>query len=321
MNSIILKIMSLMMSLLAMLGQVATPSADNAIHQYNKAKVMSFYFTGDPQVAAAIPSREAAVIAAVKDWCAAETTVDAMVCVGDIAENGLLPEYEAIYNDFKDVPVKNWIFATGNHDIRMREYSETVAQFTAFQNQFNDAKHAIKALHYSYTVKGYKFIVMGSDITKFEDAFFTNAQLEWLDSELQSATQGGKPAFVLLHQPLKHTHGLPNTWGSSIGDKEILGSVGEQSDTILEILDKYQNVILLTGHLHTGFGQYTYEKIGNNIHGVNVPSLGIENKDGKYNNNGTGFYVEVMPTKVVFHARDFAKGVNINDQDITVPLV
>ena len=53
----------------------------------------------------------------------------------------------------------------------------------------------------------------------------------------------------------------------------------------------------------------------NNVQGVNVPSVGIDNKDGVYNNPGTGLFVEVTDSQVIFYARDFRNGKFLSTED------
>ena len=165
----------------------------------------------------------------------------------------------------------------------------------------------------------------------FEEASFSSAQLQWVNIELKEATKEGKPVFVLCHQSLAESHGLPNTWGSANStpddtdlptyerkdDYDYTGSIGEHSNDIYDIISKYKNVFFLTGHLHTGFGKYTYQTISeeNNVQGVNVPSVGIDNKDGTYNNPATGLYVEVTNDQVIFHARDFGHGKFLSEKE------
>ena len=120
----------------------------------------------------------------------------------------------------------------------------------------------------------------------------------------------------MIHQPLKLTHGLPDTWNSPI---DSAGSVGAQSDSLKYFLNKYDNVFLITGHLHTGIGKYTYEKIGN-FHSINLPSLTIDNKDGECNDNGIGFVMEAYDSHVLFRARNFAKGLYMPEYDIDIPV-
>ncbi|MGN1328642.1 MAG: metallophosphoesterase [Eubacterium sp.] len=280
---------------------------------------MTFAAWGDPQVANYISSREEHVIAAADDLKNSQSKIDAMVLAGDITENASQSEYDAIYNDLVGTGVGVFITAEGNHDIRLGDYSDAKSKFVSFTNKINSAVGSslnIDGMHYSCTVKGYKFIILGSDDTEFEESYISNSQLKWLDSQLSSSTKTGKPVFVVMHQPLKDTHGLPDTWGSS---DDSAGSVGDQSDDIKDILNKYKNVILITGHLHTGFGEYNYEKIGN-INSVNLPSIGVDNASGSYNKNGLGYITEVYDNEVVFRARNFEEGVYVPEYDIKIKL-
>ena len=307
---------SAIMALIVAFGGISAPSTDAVIGSTSDATVMDFVVVGDPQVCNYNPEREMSFIAACDDLRNSNEELDAYVIAGDIAENGFQSEFDSIAADLVGINAKNFIMVAGNHDIRLRDYEQSKKTFLDFMNSLNAEENAQESLYYSYDVEGYKFIVLASEEARFEDAYISETQLEWLDAEVKSATKGGKPVFVVLHYPLKDTHGLPDTWSNSLWES---GSVGEQSDAIYDILNKYENVILITGHLHTGFGQYTYQKIGN-IYGVNVPSVGIENKDGEYNNAGTGFYVEVEKDEVTFRARDFAQGVNLPQFDIVIPV-
>lgn len=246
-------------------------------------------------------------------------TVDAVLMAGDIAENGLRCEYQYVADKLKSARTESFMNIVGNHDVRLKlSYKKTVEKFTDFSNELNKnvgSDFTMDSFHYSRELNGYKFIALGTDRIEFEESYFNDEQLDWLDAELASV-EAGKPVFVLCHQPLKWTHGLPDTWNSPI---DSAGSVGEQSDALKEILNKHSNVILITGHLHTGIGQYTYEKI-DNFHSVNLPSLTIDNKDGDCNDNGIGFVMEVYSTHVLFRARNFAKGVYLPEYDIDIPV-
>ena len=308
--------MSAIMSLIVAFGGISIPSTDATINQTSDATVMDFVVVGDPQICNYNPEREMSFIAACDDLKNSDEEFDAYVALGDIAENGFQEEFDTVAANLQGVNAKNFIMIAGNHDIRLRDYEQSKNTFLSFMNSLNTEENAQDSLYYSYEVEGYKFVVIASEEARFEDAYISDAQLEWLDAEVADATKDGKPVFVATHYPLKDTHGLPDTWSNSLWES---GTIGEQSQAIYDILNKYENVILLTGHLHTGFGQYTYQKIGN-THGINLPSVAIENKDGEYNNAGTGFYVEVENDEVTFHARDFAQGVNLPQFDIVIPV-
>ncbi|MBQ7740018.1 MAG: metallophosphoesterase [Eubacterium sp.] len=309
---------------LVMLTALFAPFSANAqnsrISPLDKNKVkLHCALWGDPQVSNYLKEREPYVISSAKDIKNSASRIDALVLAGDITENSIADEWEWVYNDIKDTGVKNYITATGNHDIRIHDYDTARESFTSFTNRLNKkagSKLRINKLYYSYTLKGYKFIVLGSEKSLLEEAEISKKQLSWLDKELKDGYKKNHPTFVIVHQPLKNTHGLPDTWGSSI---KSAGTVGVQSDAIKKILNKYAGTVLITGHLHTGFGKYTYQKIGN-IQSVNLPSVAIDNEDGSYNDNGIGYMMEVYGNEIVFRARNFDKGVYVPKYDIRVNL-
>lgn len=315
------KLLTLFVSLVYSFTAYVAPSTTDPIQGCaDNGANMTIVAWADPQLSNYMAKRFQPFDAACEDLTNAGEGVDSLLIAGDIAENGLACEYEYITEKISKANVDSYMMAVGNHDVRLKIYKNTVKNFTAFANNLNknygDADFTMDSLHYTYNIKGYTFIVLGTDRTEFEESYFNEEQLNWLDSELAKATKEGKPAFVVCHQSLKNTHGLPNTWNSP---SETAGTVGEQSDDLKEIMNKYKNVIMISGHLHTGIGQYTYEKI-DNFHSINLPSTAIVNKDGDYNNAGIGFMMEVYDNHVLFRARDFAQGKYIPEYDIDIAL-
>ena len=312
-QQIFFKLFALIMSLVySFNGGVVAPSTADVIKASKPDAKMVFATVADPQVSNYMFDRYQAFQEACTDLRNAKD-LDAIVGIGDIAENGLAEEYQLVYDELAPIDAK-FIMATGNHDIRLRAYSQSYSRFTQFTNALNNDDsitnnaYAEGKFAYSEVVNGYKFIVMGSDKTEFEEAYISDEQLEWLDAEL--AAEKGKPVFVVIHQPLKLTHNLPTTWGN--GTNKEAGSVGDQNDEIKAILAKHaadSTVILITGHLHAGFSQYSYEQI-EGFHSFNVPSLSIENKDGEEGGNGSGltYIVEVYDDEILFRARNCQKG-------------
>ncbi len=293
------------------------PSTDAPIKAKDPENVkMIFATVADPQVSNYMFDRYRSFQAGCEDLKNAECDFDAIVGVGDIAENGLAEEYQLAYTSISGIDTR-YIMATGNHDIRLRLYSQSVSRFCDFTNTLN-GDESMDKLAYSEKVNGYKFIVMGSDRTEFEEAYISPEQLKWLDSELASAK--GEPVFVVLHQPLKLTHNLPTTWGN--GTNKEAGSVGDQSDEIKAILAKHAKngtVVLITGHLHAGFSEHSCQKI-DGFYSVNVPSMSIENKDGAVNGSGLTYIVEVYEDEILFRARNVEKGEWIPEWDSVIPV-
>ena len=273
---------------------------------------LSFAAIADPQVSSYLLRRVPYFDATCDDLKNAAVMPDAVLIAGDVAENGLAIEYEYIYQHMKDLNTR-FILAEGNHDIRLRLYAQSLDRFSSLANALNQDE-AMNSFYYAEEINGYTFLILGSERSEFEENYLSSKQLNWLDAQL--AAQNGKPCFVVCHQPLKDTHGLPDTWGSPF---QWTGTVGPQSDKLSEILHRYRNVIFITGHLHTGVGEFTFEQSGD-LWMVNLPSLCVKNKDGEYNYNGVGCIVECYEDRIVFRVRDFGKGIWIRPLDYVIPV-
>ncbi len=301
------------------IGGYFSPSTETPITVSNPEEVQAtMAIIADPQVSNYILKRVPVLKAAGEDFHNAECKLDALVALGDIAENGLPVEYQVFYDNLSGLDTR-YIMAVGNHDIRLRAYKQTLCTFGHFANTLN-GDDSFDSFSYSEVINGYKVIVLGSDKSVFEESYISDAQLEWLDDEIKA--ENGKPVFVAIHQPLKNTHNVEVAWNSPF---EGGGTVGDQSVALKAIMSKYDNVFLLSGHLHSGFGPDTYNNV-DGIHSINLPSLSIENKDGTYNNAGTGYILEIYEDEVIFRARDFAKGVWVaeatgdSSYDLVIPV-
>lgn len=315
---VVQKLVSVVLAMMMSSGSFAAPPTDDPIQALRPEEVqLTFTATGDSQINA-FNYNHVYLDLMLQDIDNAVTSQDAFLIAGDITENSLTAEWDMLKELFGKYNYgENLIWATGNHDIRLRDYEESLDRFTSTYNEITGGE--LDSMSYTMEINGYTFVVMGSDKTVMEEAYISEEQLDWLDASLAEATANGKPVFVVLHQPLKKSHGLPIPWGN--GTNANAGHVGDQSEDIQAVLDSYKNVIFITGHLHLGMGQYTYEKIGENIHAVNVPAIGKNNADGDYNEFSTGYSVEVYENEVIFRARDYANGKYLPEYDITIPVV
>ncbi len=241
---------------------------------------------------------------------------DAFVIAGDITEFGDAPSYDVVWDTIakSSIADKAIFLATGNHDIRLAYESQTkmiMDKESEYLTSHSGAETVIDKPYYSYDVNGYTFIVMGSDKWQFEKAIISDEQLAFLDSELARATADGKPAFVICHQPLDNTHGLPEVWEN--------GGLGNDSDEVKEILMKHKNVFFLNGHLHDGVYENSLNVFSeeNGVYSINVPAYGKDNDYGPWAQTGLGDYVEVYADRVVFTARDFQAGQSLEGMTYT----
>ncbi len=250
-----------------------------------------------------LPNRESASVNLMNVFDDAERSgacYDALLMAGDIADYGFKSEYKRFFAvlDSQKV-ISNLLLTIGNHDARaiFKRNSKIVMNKVEKYLGIN----ANGKTYYSYDIKGYTFIVLCTEKRMLEKASLTKEQINFLDKELARGTKDGKPVFVMCHQAFKFTHGLPEVWKT--------GDMGEESDEVRAVMEKYKNVFFINGHLHGGIFEKTMETLNeeNNVYSLSVPGYRKENNFG-ITDCGTGYYAEVYDDRVVFTARKFISG-------------
>ena len=302
-------------------GQVQTPDDSSPILPDEDA-LLTFVVWGDPQIAAWSPLRSARLLAACRDLCKMPTPLDVLVLAGDIAENGMLAEYQTMAKLLRQCSgsFRHLLCVSGNHDIRLRAYKYQLARFNRFIAAVPGGIVGSRDHYYHKTqINGYTFLCMGSDRASFEGTCISDEQLRWLDQELENAAADGKPVFVINHQTLPHINGLPVTW---LGKGDWRGTIGWESEKVRKIFEKYRNIIFITGHLHYGVSQYAYEDCGA-FKALSVPTVGVINH-GDYTPDTQGYVVSVYSDKIIARARVFGEGKYVPDSIcgavITIPI-
>ena len=286
---------------------MAAPSAEIAAYPAQQVDALKLNFTvlSDGHLEANNKERQNNYSEAFADMAGADPKSRALVMVGDNTMNGQVTEEAMLYGLMRKCnTVETVLMAAGNHELSPSKYNtgdyETLQKrFIRYNNAF--LENQIDTLYYSRIVDGYHFIVLGSDKDAGIQQYLSPEQLEWLDGELQSAAESGKPVFLFSHWPLNDV--FSKVW------KE--GHVGEQSDELKELLTKYDNrIFFFTGHLHMGIYENGYGvKEDGNITYINVPSFGSENTDGEaeVQNTGLGLQVEVYENEVLVRVRNFVE--------------
>ena len=248
-----------------------------------------------------------------QDMANAKDEFDALVIAGDLSEFGDPYSYEVLWEklDASVFADRAILLASGNHDIRLA-YAKQTEMIMGKAEEYLGIE--IDKPYYSYDVEGYTFVVLGSDKWQLEKAVISDEQLAFLDSELARGTKDGKPVFVICHQSLSNTHGLPEVWEN--------GDLGEDSAAVLDVLTKYENVFYLNGHLHDGIYENSLEVLNEEkgVYSINLPAYGRENDYGAFLQSGLGAYIEVYDDCVVFTARDFCAGENLEGMTYTFEL-
>ena len=241
-----------------------------------------------------------------------ETKLNALVFAGDITNNGTRDEYRCLAAILKRYSkADHLIAATGNHDVRgdmdVEDYEENMECYYTFLSLMGVETDKP---YWAQDVNGYRFIVLGSEAEEKDRAYITDAQIEWLDAQLSAADESGKPAFIICHQTIDHTNNVDNYWYYD-------GSIGEQSDAVLAAIRRHTDaglpVVFISGHLHCGFTQYSFEIPYPNLYCLNLPS-------GLYNEEfGQGVTLEAYADRVLIRTRNFITGEWMADV-YTVPL-
>lgn len=258
-----------------------------------------------------LPNREAAeknLRNAFEDISNSQEKIDAFLLAGDIADYGTNNEYERFFRVFDDYKDKFRLFVTmGNHDVRIF-FKKNLKIVMNKVDEYLGIKTSGKT-YYSYDINGYTFIVLCTEKRILEKAHISKEQIAFLDSELKRATADSKPVFVMCHQPFAETHGLPEVWKT--------GDMGEQNDEVRAVMEKYGNVFFINGHLHGGIFEKVAETLNaeKGVYSVSIPGYRKENNFG-ITDAGVGYYCEVYDNRVIFKARNFLTGKNV-EGDLT----
>lgn len=253
--------------------------------------------------------------------------LDLVVASGDLTDHGEPEEWANLEKAFADyTPAKNIILAQGNHDTWTSDDNYALSRELFIEYNGKIADREIDEVYYSTKVNGYTFIVLGSE-TDRTAAYISDTQIEWLEGEMEKASKDGLPIFVVSHWPINENHGLPETWGDDEPEPDD-GGLGDQSARVEEILKAYENVFMITGHIHSGFTKKGQEDIygylsvesDGSFHSINLPQYMYLTLRGRIA-NGTGFVFEVYEDTIEIRARSYSAGVWYTDYDYTIDLV
>lgn len=224
---------------------------------------------------------------------------DALVVVGDLTENGYIEEYDrfmSIY-DIKKQPKAVSMIAIGNHD-----YWNGLSVIDS-QKRFIE-KTGMESIYYHKIVKGYHFIVLGTEDGKTEGTFSVK-QIEWLGEQLKLANTDDpkKPIFVFHHQPIKGTI-YGSEWGFSAN-----------RDLFYDTLKEYPQVITFSGHTHYPLDEprTIHQKDFTTLATASLKNMWVEAGyiQGELPKGAEtfsqGLIVEVHGDKVFIHRRDFTQ--------------
>lgn len=235
--------------------------------------------------------------------------VDMNILTGDAVNNGLLVDLEkfkSLKGSSTNVPL---YVCRGNHDT----YNDcNVDNFTSYIEE--------NGLHFEKEIKGDKYLFIGLDAEDFTNPFRRDS-MEWLKSKLEEYKN--QRVFLMQHVFVGETGNIAGLYPHSDGFDMTEGTCSKE---FVDLLSKYRNVIMFTGHSHLDF---ELQRLGENAnvalrtktlcHRVHTPSTSKPRKNDintedipdntyTYREGSQGYLVDVYDNYIVLHGIDFKKG-------------
>jgi Icc-related predicted phosphoesterase len=182
---------------------------------------------------------------ALKNLLSKKPTVDAIFVVGDLTNRGKVEEYQQLvdcFNNKDNVPENVAVYF-------MMGYNHDRSPTGNAQKNYLDVTK--KPLHNYIDVKGYPFITLsegGHQVRHYAGDVsneYNESVKKFLTDSLADAAKkySGKPIFVFTHIPPANT-----CYGSAVKDG------GWCTEYFTEVLEKYPQVIIFSGHSHFPLG-------------------------------------------------------------------
>ena len=255
---------------------------------------------------------------------AVEKDEDYIIVSGDVVTNDSGPdkEWTAYQKILSESGFVNPVWESdGNHDLRQGVSSGLKSFISGSGTDSVNTDSSKDSYFYKVEEKtGDVFIFMSIELDKSPNKadIFSEKQLTWAESLIQEYTAKGVNVFLVQHSPIKNFGAgdrMTKPYYSGLMNTDYAGN-----KKFKEMIQKYHNVIWLSGHTHEDFVMdYNYSNENNTAaHMIHIPSLagstmpdssdnGLERNGGK-GFNSQGYYTEVYENEVVFY------GANISDK-------
>lgn len=285
--------------------------------------VMSFHLISDPHVTGDRNGTAAEnLITGLQDMKTINPNAQAFLTAGDNTQNGKQEEMEVFYeilDAYNPAAADKTLVALGNHDVRgpnsgdwqerptdPNPYWETIYSLYMKYNEKYMPKND-GAVYYDRWIGDYHFLVLNAENSAKDTAWMTETQLAWLEEKIQEGNDSQKPVFVIVHQALNDSHR---------GSNSYLG-FGDQDAKVKEILKENPQVVLLTGHIHNGFG---VAQVMDSPYGTLVDVPAFVGSENGWTGSGTGYEVYVYDTELYLRARDFVNHRWMPEYDVSIKL-
>ncbi|MFD0767592.1 fibronectin type III domain-containing protein [Bacillus sp. CGMCC 1.60114] len=236
----------------------------------------------------------------------------ALAVVGDLTDQGLDSQYDE-FNRILNMnmnPNAEKVLSIGNHELfEMRFWPKPWITNKTLTDRFVN-KTGMPGVYYDKWIEGYHFISLGGEEMNENDyAIISDAQYSWLEKTLPVQADPKKPIFVFLHQPIDDTVYGSDEWGGGLRDGRLAN-----------LLKKYPQVILFSGHLHY-MADHAKTAYQDGFTMVNTSAIAYTVYEGGYgpDKSSQGLLVNVYDDKVEIKAREFSNHTWVNSYTIKVP--
>ena len=174
---------------------------------------------------------------------------DFVVSTGDMTDNpvrGVTPESLAEfteYNQYTDVLNMPIYDVPGNHDISYfnAENDPRGIAWGDYDTLTAYFEQTIGPLNQSFVHKNGRFI-LANNVGEYSrmPGYLSQAQLTWIESEMNAAQQNREDIFIFVHIPTVTTNGTDEPWGAS-------------SEMLVNLCNQYEAELVTFGHGHESF--------------------------------------------------------------------
>ena len=238
------------------------------------------------------------------------------VCIsGDVTHDGRKEDLQA-YRDIKNAHGDMNIYATrGNHD--NNNHSADLGEFTKYVES--------NGLYFEKNINGDVYLFVGMARYDYENPF-TDDEMNWLEGRLEAYKN--QRVFVIEHLYIPPTGDVASLYkGSGMGTSNT-------SQRYRDLMNKYKNVIMFSGHSHLNFdlerisSDANVSQVTDNLCAqVHVPSCAkprnndawtpdVEENTYTFHEGSQGYIMDVYQDKVVLKAIDFATDTVVKEYTI-----
>lgn len=226
---------------------------------------------------------------------------------GDISDSGNEDQFEGYYNIIDNYTPEGMttLSAIGNHDVRWKSgWDEIYERYMRYNQKYmgdTDGK-----VYYDKWIGGYHFIILNTEWDTKDRAYISNEQIEWLDKKMAEGAEEGKPIFIFFHQAMRDTYFNSNDW-----------SIGVQDYAVKEVLRKYPQTVMFTGHIHNGLDSCT---VIDTDYGAMVDMPSFYYNDTGQSRGEIGYHVTVYEDKVLLSMYDYKNNVWMPEYDYVIDM-